>query len=144
MIMITTDMLTTENRLQLLEQRVQKLEHDKAWDNALDDLGLLETDVEEWLGWASKSTEPDEVLANPFTKPRTHRDLNPEAAFVEQIELFIHDQTKAYHVRLRFDDDTTEKLGIFQLHSTAYEYAREQARRYHVALFDSTYEDLVD
>ena len=144
MIMITTDMLTTENRLQLLEQRVQKLEHDKAWDNALDDLGLLETDVEEWVKWGSKSTEPDGVLANPFTKPRTYRDVDPEAAFVEQIELFIHDQTKAYHVRLRFDDDTTEKLGIFQLHSTAYEYAREQARRYHVALFDSTYEDLVD
>lgn len=123
-------------RLRDLESEIgclrEDLEHDLSWDTAkaqIDRPIEVETDPEEWLD---------------FARPRTFRDLDPEAAFVEQIEMFIHDQDKTYHVRLRFDDDSTEKMGIFSQYASAYDYAKTQARRYHVPIFDSTYEDLVD
>lgn len=76
------------------------------------------------------------------TRHYGEEDLESNAAFVEQIELLL--EKGAYIVQLRFDDDTTESLGTFQLHSTAYDCARDQARRYKISVFDSTYEQLVD
>lgn len=126
-----------------LTERIRKLEakealdewtkHNDLWDSAIEALGL--------------SDEPE--LADEMPSDLEELELplayapDTQAAYVEQIELGIN-PFGAYFVRLRFDDDTTEGLGEFSLHSTANEYARKQCRRYHVALFDSSYEDLVD
>ena len=118
-------------RLRDIEDAVTTLradaEHDAMWKTAVKEIN-------------SPNLLPKEVDG----KPLTLRDIDPEASFVEQIEIFHHDVKPEYHVRFRFDDDTTEKLGIFNLYEPAIEYAREQARRYHIPIFDSTYEELVD
>lgn len=77
------------------------------------------------------------------TKPLTLRDLEPDAAFVEQVEVIL-DEDMVYKTRLRFDDDTTEELSRHTLRASALDYATEQARRYRIPIFDSTYEKLVD
>lgn len=123
-------------RLRDIEDAVTTLradaEHDSMWRTAVAEIDTPRPNFANLL-----PEEGDE-------KPLTMRDLDPEAAFVEQIEVFHHDVKPEYHVRFRYDDDTTEKLGIFSLYEPAIEYAREQARRYHIPIFDSTYEELVD
>ena len=123
-------------RLRDIEDAVTTLradaEHDSMWQTAVEEINTPRPNFANLL--------PKEVDG----KPLTLRDIDPEASFVEQIEVFHHDVKPEYHVRFRFDDDTTEKLGIFSLYEPAIEYAREQARRYHIPIFDSTYEELVD
>lgn len=141
-IMSTVDLPTIARKLRDLETEVAEfrhaVEHAHKWDRAIEDMGPASR---------PKSAVAREVLGNTAmleTEPGQFVFHDYDAACVEQVELFLADNGNGYVVRLRFDDDTTERLGDFGQHASAYDYAREQARRYHIALFDSTYEDLVD
>lgn len=135
-------------RLRDLESEIgcfrEDLEHELAWDTAKARIDRAEK-IE------IPKTEPltmEKAMKNVENMKRTEDGgyvfYDYEAACVEQVELFIRDGGQMYVVRLRFDDDSTERLGDFEQYATAYDFAKEQARRYHIPIFDSTWEDLVD
>ena len=141
-------------RLRDLEDAVSTLradaEHDARWESAVAEVDTPRPNFSNLISETEHEAAAPEVqkalrdLAMHRTETGGFVSPDYEAKCVEQIELFIHDQSQKYHVRFRFDDDSTEKLGIFETYEVAYDYARKQARRYHIPIFDTTYEDLVD
>jgi hypothetical protein len=134
-------------RLCSLEAEINKfrteVEHDQSWQEALDRMFGSTEEQEACAPYGGSPCTPAEGNPGTTDKPFTMRSLDPEAAFVEQLEISLSDQG-TYQVRLRFDNDETETMGLFHSHSNAYDFAREQATRYHTAIFDSTYEGVVD
>lgn len=138
----------------VLERRISNLEGEQRLTrSALNDLGkrcgeLPDKAMDDITQHQEKWDEAMKDIDSPRLFARKPEEdtisfCDPDAAFVEQVEVSLNEDM-VYVTQLRFDDDTTEVLSTHTLRATAMDFATKQARRYRIAIFDTSYEKLVD